>query len=132
GRHPGEYEHRPHLSKVAWYWHRLKAMDASEVVHRVREKYLHRTETRAREALHGLELRHPPQPFPAIPSLTDLPDTWRQQLAADAAVLQEGRWNLYGGHSVKVALPPPWHRDLIHEVNVPSDTVVDHRHLPKN
>jgi len=117
------------MTALSWYWHRLKAMDASEVIGRVREKTLRHTERRALSELGGIVLHNPPQNAPALPDPQQASAGVRQCLAAETAKLVAGQWTLYGWREVSFALPPQWHRDYVQNVDAPASGSTNHRSL---
>ncbi len=119
------------MATLQWYYHRLRVMDAAEVVGRVREKLRTRTEARDASALEGTRVRAEPMPTPVVPSLSGMPEELRETLARDARKLLAGSWCLYGWRDIQVSLPPAWHRDYAGGVEVAGRARhLNHRSLP--
>ncbi|MEZ0273353.1 MAG: hypothetical protein ACAH88_00495, partial [Roseimicrobium sp.] len=72
------------MATLQWYYHRLRVMDAAEVVGRVMEKLRTRTESRDASALDGTRVRAEPMPTPAIPAIAGMSETLKETLARDA------------------------------------------------
>ena len=106
-------------------------MDVPEILGRVREKLRTRTESRDAKVIEDFILQSAPLPTPTLPEFARAPGALKAALRADAALLREGRWSLYGWREVQVGLPPRWHRDHAGGVEVPSlDRHLNHRSLP--
>jgi len=119
------------MPPLTWYLHRLRAMDAAEILGRAREKLRRRTERFAVAALRDVRLGEASGDVPALPAKADAPAALRENLAVDAANLLAGKWILFGWNNMKVSLPPNWHRDYTRGVDVPLDgRKPDHRKLP--
>ncbi len=121
------------MSELRWYLHRLRAMSLPEIAGRVARSCRALTERSflKKAATHELGALDPQQPRLANPA--SAPSSLRAQLAADAALLLAGRWQLFGWRQVDVGSPPCWHRDPLTGVVVAHDlpsSQLDHRHLP--
>jgi len=119
--------------RLFWYAHRLRAMSAAEIMHRMAE--------RARRFTLGGCLKRAariqPGPVnaraPFLPDPAAAPQGLREALAVEAAALQAGKWKLFGWHEAEVGAPPCWHRDARCGVVIEPKTAahrLDHRNLP--
>ncbi len=105
------------LTGYGWYWRRLKAMSASEILHRLKRI--------AQLQLERLRCHHPPQvPEPDLsrPSIRWLklprgldPEPYRE--AADKVV--QGRLKIFALKDAQLADPPLWNRDPLTGIEVP-------------
>ncbi|MEI6533980.1 MAG: heparinase II/III family protein [Verrucomicrobiaceae bacterium] len=118
------------MAEALWYWHRLRAMGAAEMWHRLVEKVQHITEPFARIVIKNVRLTQEPVDCPALPSRESAPALLKQKLACDAAKLLDGKWSLFGWKEVQVSSPPDWHRDYMRGVSAPSNGKLNHRSLP--
>lgn len=118
---------------ISWYWHRLRAMDGSEIAGRIAEKTRALGERKSRAQLRDFRLgpvnpewpRRLPDPGVASASL-------RAGLAEKAEAVREGRWELYGWKAVSMTDPPRWDWDAMHDRCAPLEASVaalDHRRL---
>lgn len=119
--------------KVSWYWHRLKAMSAGELGHRVFERWKHRSDASFARRVAGVSCGAATSGIPALPFSGRAPELLKHRLADDARHLLAGRWHLFGWRSVELGLPPAWHRDPLGGRETPRDRLahqLDHRALP--
>lgn len=118
---------------VSWYWHRLRAMDGSEIVGRIAQKGRALGDRKSRAELENfclgpvsLEGTRP------LPDATLATHTLREGVAAKAAAIRNGHWRLFGWKEVQMSDPPQWGWDAVHECLAPLDEPVatlDHRQL---
>lgn len=118
---------------LRWYVHRLRAMSAGEVLHRVQDRARQAGEAAFLRGLAGFD----PGPGRALrlhlPAAEDAPPELAAQLASDAARIQRGEWQVLGWRQVEVGSPPCWHRDPLCGVVVAPETParkLNHRKLP--
>lgn len=120
-------------SKLSWYASRLKAMSPGEVVHRLGEKWKHRTDGEFGKLAGKVTLGEHLPAFPALPDPDQAPAKLKERLAVDAGELLNGDWLLYGWRRVSTGAPPCWHRDAACGVIIEPDELshkLDHRQLP--
>ena len=123
------------MTKASWYWHRLKAMSAAEILGRMRERMRHVTTRAAHRHIIKLPaLKDSAEFTPKIPSREKAPELLKFKLAADAKLLLVGRWNLFGWKEVQVQLNPlNLHRDYLREIDTSlneDSCKLNHRDLP--
>ncbi len=121
------------VETVSWYWHRLRAMDSAEIAGRIAEKTRGFNERRSLAQLKDFRLG-PPQPASArwLPDPASASDTLRDAIAANAAAVREGRWQLYGWKEVAMPDPPAWDWDAVHDRRAPLEAPIaalNHRQL---
>ena len=121
------------MSKLHWYWQRLRAMNAAEVMGRLR--------TRGSQ---WVDRRYRPQPWPGIlspsgnhpvlPHPEEAPGPLREALEEDMALLRKGQWLAFGRIPLHVDDPPCWQKDYLAGVDVARDISsfsLNHRALPE-
>lgn len=118
--------------RLSWYAHRLRAMSAAEVLHRVAERvgrltlgfFLKRTAALDPGPAHART--------PLLPDAAGAPAGLREALAMEAVKLQAGKWKLFGWYEAEVGAPPCWHRDarcgVVIEPSLPAHRL-NHRSL---
>lgn len=119
------------LSKVGWYWHRLRAMSASEVALRLQKKSFQRADAHYKPP-RGL-LLDPNGPFPVLPERSSAPAALLEGLRRDAEEILAGRWRAFGHLPLAMSDPPEWHADNLVGKNLRSARVafkLDHRAQP--
>lgn len=119
------------MSKLSWYWHRLRAMSPGEVLLHARKRWRQSVDASGRGwpdlALESTDA------FPRLPKREDAPESLREALRRDADEILAGRWLAFGHLELKVDDPPKWHcdylagRDLATQENA---FTLDHRALP--
>ena len=120
-------------SKLSWYAHRLRAMGIGEAVHRLKERWRHKTDAEFVEKLDEVDVGNPMPQVPLLPHVTSIPWDVRVGLKTDAAELLRGQWQLFGWRMSDVGAPPCWHRDASSGVIVAPEGLsskLDHRSLP--
>ena len=118
---------------LGWYLHRLRAMTPSEVIHRVSERWKHRSDVSFADAVGRLSLGDAVDVL-MLPDPGKAPEVLRKALAQDAAALLRGEWSLFGWREAQVGTPPNWHRDAAAGVCIPSSSLahrMNHRTLPE-
>ena len=96
---------------VTWYWHRLRAMDASEIATRVMERARSWSDRFPRRALPALPLDPDEAACPRLPERAAAPALVREAVGGAAAAVRVGRWVVFGWKPATVPLPPLWHCD---------------------
>ncbi len=118
---------------VSWYWHRLRAMDGSEIAGRIAEKTRALGERKSRAQLDGFRLGPvSPETARLLPDPTTAPESLRKGLAEKAAAIRSGRWKLFGWKEVLMQDPPRWDWDALHDRIAPLQNLaagLDHRRL---
>ena len=119
------------MSSLNWYLHRLRAMDATEILTRAREKLRPKSRSFSRLRFAKMTLGAPGAPVPSLPFQPMAPARLKETLEADAGKLLCGKWNLFGWKEVQVAATPQWRRDHVRGVDAPPvGEKLDHRALP--
>jgi hypothetical protein len=99
------------MSKLAWYWHRLRAMSPGEMLLHARKKLRQAADAKRTswpEAdLAGSEM------FPKLPKPEDAPEMLREVLRRDVENILAGRWRFFGHLEVQVDDPPRWQFDYL-------------------
>jgi hypothetical protein len=121
-------------NKLRWYVHRLRAMNWTEVCHRMAERCLHATEADFLQKIASIadSLVTNREDVPRLPDPTTAPLNLRSQLTEDSRRLQRGEWELFGWKLVEVGAPPCWHRDAASGVVIDPRTKshrLNHRNL---
>ena len=119
------------MSKLSWYWHRLRAMSPGEVLLHARKCWRQTADARPRNwpdlALESTGA------FPHLPKREDAPESLREALRRDADEILAGRWLAFGHLELKVDDPPKWHCDYLvgrDFATQESAFILDHRALP--
>jgi hypothetical protein len=99
------------MSKLAWYWHRLRAMSPVEVALHVRKKWRAAADAK-RTAWPEVKL-DPSAAFPKLPRPEDAPEVLRDALRRDAENILAGRWKFFGHLELQVDDPPKWQHDYL-------------------
>jgi hypothetical protein len=118
---------------LAWYWHRLRAMDAAEIVGRIKKESLQIVDARRSRDWTSIPLK-PGQTWPRLPNPQDVPEPMRDALRRDTEEILAGKWRAFGHVPIRVSDPPQWHKDYLAEVDLPTNESafkLDHRSLPK-
>lgn len=118
---------------MRWYAHRLRAMSAGEVLHRVQDRLKQAGEAAFLRSLQSFD----PGPAQALrlrlEPAESAPAGLRETLAQDAARLQRGEWQVFGWRTVDVGAPPCWYRDplcgVVIDPHIPAQKL-NHRKLP--
>lgn len=95
------------LTRVGWYWNRLRCMSLAEIVGRT-----------ANTASHALERRREPSPIPR-PDTAALGTLWLPEMPAglSAAALERadevlgGVWRIFARGPLELGFPPEWNRN---------------------
>jgi hypothetical protein len=119
-------------SKVRWYWHRLRAMDAGEIAERVLANARRWTDQSASRVLDEFRIGGPADGCLPLPNPLEASDRVRAAISGEAASIREGRWSLFGWKEIQVHSPPLWHCDYFHNSESPAGTSarqLNHRHL---
>src|SRR5215211_2611106 len=107
------------MSRLAWYWHRLRAMDLAEIGARVKKKSFEMIDARANPDWTSISLQ-PGRTYPQLPSRKDVPESLRNALRRDAEEILSGKWRAFGHIPIRVTDPPQWHKDYLAGVDLPT------------
>lgn len=118
------------MGKLAWYWHRLSAMDSGEVLARVREQALKIMEPWQRGDAENIQLITQSAECIKLPPPLAAKEEWKQLLRLDTERLIKGKWQVYGWRNVQVEVPPAWSKDPVNQIDLKGQRSIDHRHLP--
>ncbi|HKC46044.1 MAG TPA: hypothetical protein VKB63_00480, partial [Gemmatimonadales bacterium] len=100
---------------VTDYWYRLRAMEPSEVAHRVLDQALRWAEPASRRSLAQVRLPNRGSAFPQLPERLNAPPSLRAAIRNAAQAIRSGRWVLFGWREVDMPDPPDWQRDYAHD-----------------
>ncbi|HKE91397.1 MAG TPA: heparinase II/III family protein [Gemmatimonadales bacterium] len=100
---------------VTDYWYRLRAMDPSEVAHRVLDQAMRWAEPASRRSLAQVRLPNRGSAFPQLPDRLNAPPSLRAAIRDAAKSIRSGRWVLFGWREVDMPDPPDWQRDYAHD-----------------
>lgn len=99
------------MSKLGWYWHRLRAMSPGEMLLHARKK-LRQSADAKRTSWPEVELSSLGV-FPKLPKTEDAPEMLREALKGDVENILAGRWRFFGHLEVQVDDPPKWQYDYL-------------------
>ena len=118
------------MPKLAWYWHRFRAMQPREVAAHFRKKLYQR---RDRSPPHFSGVIPAGRTFPQLPPKTAAPPPLEEALRRSSERLARGRWKAFEHLDLQVDDPPRWQKDYFagHDLATPrSAFALDHRRLP--
>ncbi|MCB1210528.1 MAG: alginate lyase family protein [Verrucomicrobiales bacterium] len=119
--------------QIGWYWNRLLAMDAAEIGERLCAKARKMVSCPVAQEVARFRLGPCVGVLPLTAHKELCPPELRTQIAADAALIAEGKFALFGWHEAHVGSPPLWHRDFIRGLDGPAagdSAGINHRELP--
>jgi hypothetical protein len=120
------------MSRLEWYWHRLRAMSPGEVALHARKKLRQFADARRERDWAAVKLESSGA-FPKLPQPDQAPQALRDALKKDTQNILAGRWKAFGHLDLKVDDPPKWHCDyLVGQDFATSQSAfkLDHRALP--
>jgi hypothetical protein len=120
------------MSKLTWYWHRLRAMSPGEVLLHARKQCRQRRDARGGPDVAAVKLESSAA-FPKLPKTEDAPAELREALHRDAEKILGGRWTAFGHLELRVDDPPKWHKDYLAGQDLTttgSAFKLNHRELP--
>ena len=120
------------MSRLTWYWHRLRAMTPGEMVRHARKKLRQATDGRGLPDWSRLRFQAS-DAFPILPPNGAAPEMLRSVLGRDAAQILAGRWRAFGHLELQVDDPPRWDVDHLAGVDLAttkSAFKLNHRALP--
>ena len=100
------------MSKLNWYWHRLRAMSPVEMALRARKKWRQFADARRLPDWRQFPLEASGA-FPPLPPPGKAPAKLRDALRRDMEDILAGRWKAFGHLDLNVDDPPEWHRDYL-------------------
>jgi hypothetical protein len=121
------------MTKLAWYWHRLRAMNAGEMALHARKKFRQFIDARRERDWGGIKLEGSGA-FPKIPPPSAAPEELRAALRRDVEDILHGRWKAFGHLDIRVDDPPRWHKDYFADVDLETSASafeLNHRALPR-
>jgi len=122
------------MSKLQWYWHRLRAMEPSEIAAHVRKKFCQWSDEQELPDWSSISAQTGERPaFPSLPPADLAPLVLREALQRDIRDILGGRWRAFGHLEIKVDDPPGWQTDYLIGKNLETDELafhLDHRRLP--
>lgn len=118
------------VEKLAWCWHRLRAMEPGEIAHRVAARARAIGERDPAKETTNLQLG-PPAACPRLPDRQAASSRVRESAKRQAEDIRSGKWRLFGWHEARIEGTPLWHHDYLNDVAIPRDNAVslDHRCL---
>jgi hypothetical protein len=99
------------ISRLGWYWHRLRAMSPGEIVLRAQKKAYQRADAKGCPKF-SISLQ-PSNVFPKLPNRAEAPPELLEGVRESAAAILRGDWLAFGHLPIKVDDPPNWHRDYL-------------------
>lgn len=109
------------MSKLGWYWHRLRAMSPGEMLLHARKK-LRQSADAKRTSWPEVDLTSAGA-FPKLPKPEDAPEVLREALKRDVENILAGRWRFFGHLDVQVDDPPKWQYDYLVRRDVESSAL---------
>ncbi len=97
------------MSRLTWYWHRLRAMSPGEVAGHLRKKIRQSTDAK-RTTWPAVDLQRPAS-FPVLPPPELAPASLRAALRGEVTDILAGRWRFFGQIELQVDDPPRWQFD---------------------
>lgn len=99
------------MSRLSWYWHRLRAMSPGEVARHLRKKFRQKADAK-RTTWPEVDLTCTGA-FPQLPPSKSAPESLQAALRRDADDILAGRWRFFGHLELKVDDPPKWQCDYL-------------------
>src|SRR5439155_10682682 len=102
------------MSKLQWYWHRLRVMEPSEIAAHVRKKFCQWSDEQELPDWSSISAQTGERPaFPSLPPADLAPLALREALQRDIRDILGGRWRAFGHLEIKVDDPPGWQTDYL-------------------
>ncbi|HVY71404.1 MAG TPA: heparinase II/III-family protein [Verrucomicrobiae bacterium] len=120
------------MSKLGWYYHRLRAMSAAEMAAHLRKKLRQSADAKGLPDFSAVNLGEMAN-YPTLPQPADAPPEVRAALRRDADAIQGGHWSAFGHLDLRVDDPPKWHKDYLAGQDLAttrSAFQLNHRELP--
>ena len=106
------------MSRLSWYWHRLRAMTFGEMTLHARKKWRQASDAK-RTSWPAVDLTCAGA-FPKLPKPEDAPEVLREALKRDVENILGGRWRFFGHLEVQVDDSPKWQYDYLVRCDVES------------
>ena len=107
------------MSKLTWYWHRLRAMGLGEMTLHARKKWRQTVDAK-RTTWPEVDITGKGA-FPKLPKPEDAPAVLREALKRDVESILPGRWRFFGHLEIQVDDPPKWQYDYLVRRDVESN-----------
>ena len=107
------------MSKLTWYWHRLRAMGLGEMTLHARKKWRQTVDAK-RTTWPEVDITGEGA-FPKLPKPEDAPAVLREALRRDVESILAGRWRFFGHLEIQVDDPPKWQYDYLVRRDVESN-----------
>ena len=107
------------MSKLTWYWHRLRAMGLGEMTLHARKKWRQTVDAK-RTTWPEVDITGEGA-FPKLPKPEDAPAVLREALRRDVESILAGRWRFFGHLEIQVDDPPKWQYDYLVRRDVASN-----------
>ncbi|MBI1176040.1 hypothetical protein GC207_01225 [bacterium] len=120
------------MSKLKWYWHRLKAMSLDEMALHTRKKWRQFRDSGRLPDWSHCDIGEGGN-FPALPPCEAASALMRDSLANEVDQILTGKWLAFGHLELHVDDPPLWQKDYVVGCDVStreSAFKLDHRNLP--
>lgn len=120
------------MSRLAWYWHRLRAMSPGEMALHLRKQWRQAADAR-RSSWPEVDLACAGV-FPKLPKPEDAPQVLREALRRDVEDILAGRWKFFGHLELQVDDPPKWQFDYLVRREMATDESafkLNYRSLPE-
>ena len=121
------------MSKLNWYWHRLRAMSPLEMALHARKKLRQVTDARSLPDWTHVFFLDASGAFPQLPPSDKAPAEVCDALRRDMEDILAGRWKAFGHLDLQVDDPPKWHCDYLAARDFETSESafkLDHRALP--
>src|SRR5437773_7423983 len=122
------------MPPLIWYWHRLRAMEPTEIAAHLRRKFYRWQDARRLPGWANVnQALAAPWVFPALPKPEAAPGLLREALARDSKEILDGRWKAFGHLEIQVDDPPAWHKDYLAGTELATNESafkLNHRELP--
>ena len=93
------------MSKLTWYWHRLRAMGLGEMTLHARKKWRQTVDAK-RTTWPEVDITGKGA-FPKLPKPEDAPAVLREALKRDVESILPGRWRFFGHLEIQVTIDDP-------------------------
>ena len=120
------------LSRLSWYWHRLRAMSLAEMGGHARNQLHQFTDAQRERNWEKLRLETSSS-FPRLPQPAAAPLELREALLREVEDILHGRWSAFGHLEIKVDDPPRWQKDYLVGKDLATTECafkLNHRELP--